>query len=350
LQAHGIGSRLIRVRLDEQMSQAVASAIAADKNDSDRDGQNDLYEYYTGTDPLNPESKFEIESLTYGEAVRLRWNSVVGKRYQLEYSDNPRQERWYPWDLAVNGDGKSIEIDHLDTGNSARFFRLRIRDQDSDRDGRADWSELVAGSDPSHPDVTTASMEATTCHVGVEVGRAVAIANRGETGAFRLVRRGWLGPMNVDLVPGGTASAGIDYERLPSTVSFDVGQRTAEVSVKPIGSSFPVDGLSVNLGIRPGPLHQVSAQSPVEIRLLSEHRISVLDHGATGNGVTDDTGAIQAALQALESSSTANTLWFPHGRYRLASMTAHPWTSGSYQCFLILNGGAATPRHLIFAG
>lgn len=40
--------------------------------------------------------------------------------------------------------------------------------------------------------------------------------------------------------------------------------------------------------------------------------INVMDYGATGNGSTDDTAAVQAAINA---AGTGNTVYFPHGNY-----------------------------------
>jgi hypothetical protein len=50
--------------------------------------------------------------------------------------------------------------------------------------------------------------------------------------------------------------------------------------------------------------------------------VSVKDFGAVGNGVTDDTAAIQAALNSL--SATGGTVYAPQGQYRLTSQITIP--------------------------
>jgi len=54
---------------------------------------------------------------------------------------------------------------------------------------------------------------------------------------------------------------------------------------------------------------------------------SVMDYGATGNGSTDDTAAIQLAINAAEAYSTTNgaaTVYFPEGNYAVAVQDYFP--------------------------
>lgn len=47
--------------------------------------------------------------------------------------------------------------------------------------------------------------------------------------------------------------------------------------------------------------------------------VSVKDHGAVGDGVTDDTAAIQAAITAANWPTTRATVFFPPGEYKVTS-------------------------------
>ena len=56
--------------------------------------------------------------------------------------------------------------------------------------------------------------------------------------------------------------------------------------------------------------------------------VSVKDYGATGNGVTDDTAAIQSALTAAQSAASVR-LYFPSGTYLVSGATGNLFASST---------------------
>lgn len=52
--------------------------------------------------------------------------------------------------------------------------------------------------------------------------------------------------------------------------------------------------------------------------------VSVKDYGATGNGTTDDTSAINAAITAAQTTSSAGTVIFPAGQFKVAGQVTVP--------------------------
>jgi hypothetical protein len=78
-------------------------------------------------------------------------------------------------------------------------------------------------------------------------------------------------------------------------------------------------------GAMPAPSGRITPRTP-ESRLTDE--VNVKDFGAIGNGTTDDTAAVQAALDA---ASVANTrLFFPAGIYRITSTLTYVRTSTGF--------------------
>jgi hypothetical protein len=70
--------------------------------------------------------------------------------------------------------------------------------------------------------------------------------------------------------------------------------------------------------------------------------VNVLDFGAVGNGTTDDTAAIQAAINSINVTNGGGTVFFPNGVYKTTSMLTIPWT-GSAITLQGTGGGDQTP-------
>ena len=60
------------------------------------------------------------------------------------------------------------------------------------------------------------------------------------------------------------------------------------------------------------------ALTKVSYSMIKGASANVLDFGATGNGSTDDTTAIQAALDSI---STSGTVFFPAGTYIASTLS-----------------------------
>ena len=61
--------------------------------------------------------------------------------------------------------------------------------------------------------------------------------------------------------------------------------------------------------------------------------ISVKDapYGAVGDGATDDTAAVQAAITAIAASTAGGTLFFPRGTYKITSTLTVPYPSNGFR-------------------
>ncbi|UKZ82498.1 hypothetical protein TrVFT333_010287 [Trichoderma virens FT-333] len=145
----------------------------------------------------------------------------------------------------------------------------------------------------------------------------------------------------------GIPTTGIDFVVIGNVENdgSNFGQFEASVPDRPSGL--------VNSVIYDRPLYYTKSRPQYET-LSSSSIISVKDHGAVGDGVTDDTAAINAAL-AL--ATTENLIYFPAGSYIVTStiiVPAHTRMTGSVWSQLVASGSyfadAASPKVMLQVG
>lgn len=97
-------------------------------------------------------------------------------------------------------------------------------------------------------------------------------------------------------------------------------------------------------------LSTVISTDPAAIRTAAGlDFVSVADFGAVGNGTADDTGSIQNAITALETTGKS-TLFFPRGTYRLATRTTNSDSGSSSNVFLRLGVNDLAGRDIKLIG
>jgi hypothetical protein len=72
---------------------------------------------------------------------------------------------------------------------------------------------------------------------------------------------------------------------------------------------------------------------------------NVLDYGAKGDGTTDDTAAIQAAIDAATSATGIGIVFIPRGSFLVSALIPKPYVTlrgaGRYRTTLLAKPGAA---------
>jgi len=141
--------------------------------DDDADGWNLFEESVAGTSPFRGQSPSGFVTCTMArvpavmedadedgipeiitpESVAITWSGIAGKRYEITSSTDLTSESWRPEASGI--EGISGEMRHLipllrEDGAipPALFFRIVIRDTDSDGDYLTDAEEIAFGSDP----------------------------------------------------------------------------------------------------------------------------------------------------------------------------------------------------------
>jgi hypothetical protein len=123
-----------------------------------------------------------------------------------------------------------------------------------------------------------------------------------------------------------------------------VNQGTGAVTFAAVGTSHVVGGVS-NV-IAPGGSQQFAYDGLVNSEWyavnLAVGPFNVMTYGATGNGSTDDTTAIQAAITACINAG-GGTVYFPAGTYKISStLNIHPTVITNNMCqSVVLRGDGA---------
>ena len=80
----------------------------------------------------------------------------------------------------------------------------------------------------------------------------------------------------------------------------------------------------------------------VSYSMISGAVVNVLDFGAVGNGTTDDTAAIQTAINSINVTNGGGTVFFPIGVFKTTSMLTIPWTGAPITLQGTGSGGQTT--------
>lgn len=324
--------------------------------DTDNDGIPDLQEVKAGSNPFDPQFDLPSLGVGIGAVTVLEWASVSGKLYRVQ-----KQQQGGTWEnVGEYHRGTGGRIVAAVEGAAPVNLRVVVQDIDSDSDGVSDWEEFLTGLDPDLPKTDAkgsgdfAELQAklvATDEITVRAERAVANITRMEDGGFRIERSGGLGELTVNYTVAGTAVGGTDYVALPGSVVLSFGVDSVVVPVTPMaGSPMPLSE-SVILTLQVSPTYDLGDKTSQQVNVLKEVAINVTDYGTTGDGVTDDTAAVQSAIDALEGSSVHNTLHFPSGKYRLNGFhyTIHSTGTSIYR-ILKLGSTDLAGRDLIISG
>jgi hypothetical protein len=357
LQINGSGSDEYRLKIEPQNQAEEAALETLGAQDTDEDGQGDIIEYLAGTHPFDSNSTFGISEVGTGPFIELEWAGHEGKAYQVQYSQSLQEESWINLGEIRYGMEESMNTIFALSEIPGQFFRIMVTDLPSEIPGLSEWDAGRLGLDAlerneySRNGLDLTEFLTRPDVIEIETPEPVANLSRNGVGMVEIRRTQGVHELTLPYTVGGTAISGVDYEALSGELKVPFGAKTALLPVTPLPSFQGTETKSVTLTFQvPSETGEGTVANTVTVNLMRESAINVIDYAAVGDGVTDDTAAIQAAIVALENSTTHNTLWFPAGTYRLSQLTTQPFTSGSYYLTLLLGSIDLTGRDLVFAG
>ena len=251
--------------------------------DTDDDGVSNAAESIAGTDPRNAHSvaAISVQRLTNG-GVAIAWDSVLGKFYDVLFTDSLRTAIWQT-NASFSGTGQRM-VSKLSSANSttpAQFFRLAVRDVDTDGDGLTDWEELQLGFDPA---------SANTSRYSTPDGERVAVLMGGtnlvtisamdadiserwpDPGLIVIRRRGGVQPLTIRFVVSGSAVRGVDYTLAEGdTITLSAGAREAWIEVWPIADADDTESTeTIVMTLLPGEGYQLGSNITAALSLANE--------------------------------------------------------------------------------
>jgi len=352
--------KFYRVEVNNEQSNLVNQALLNISHDSDGDGQSDLSEMSTGHDPLDRQNRWGAPAIRFGSGIELSWQSQKGKRYRIQTRAASTAGDWGDEETVFVGTGALVTATLVNADAVQMEYRLSVWDVDTDADGLNDWEEGQVGLNPEMPKtdalgdddlLSLNSMLAAPDVVSIKSSKAVANITRMESGEFKITREGGLGEVNVSYsVLGGSAVVGSDYVALSGTVNIPFGEKSVVVPVLPIASSALLLSESIIITLQDVGAYSLGVKQQLQINVIKEVAINVQNYGAAGDGITDDTLAIQSAIDAMESSTFYNTLYFPTGKYRVNTTTLDSETHTSYSRILRLGAVDLAGRDIVLVG
>ena len=158
---------------------------------------------------------------------------------------------------------------------------------------------IVSGCEPSINDLT---VTVSTGVIHTADGRRVEVPEQ-----------------NITLDAADPTNPRIDLVYIDSTGA--VAKVTGTASTTPVVPALPTGGISVcnvsiAAGASTGTVNRVQTIAP---NLANYGIVNVKDFGAKGDGVTDDTKAIQAAIDSLVDTQAKGTVLIPKGKYVINS-------------------------------
>lgn len=200
---------------------------------------------------------------------------------------------------------------------SRNFYRVRAMDRDSDSDTLSDWEESLLGTDPLKPQTNPGVNDAEYAAASFKRGNSAPVVFLNIGGPYTKV------PATVTL----TATP-LDYDGSIERVEFFEGTTNiGSDSTPPYQITIPSvaagdHSFTAKAYDNQGAVGTDTRTAIVKALLLPAahlvYNVQAEPYNAKGDGVTDDTDAIQTAINAAIAAGNGRTVYLPAGNYKLS--------------------------------
>ncbi len=329
--------------------------------DDDGDGNANGEEIAAGTDPASAGSTIQVTSTTLtGNVVHLSFKTLKGKKYTVQKTtdlQNPASWADVVPLAEIMGTNGTVTLDAPYAVNT--FYRVLVRDIDTDGDGVGDWAEMKLGLDPNSgqsngdadsygrpvtdseyaSDNFNAENEVTVSALGSDSIAAQPDPGQeaSDLGAFTITRAGLptvLKTVTLNLTIGGNAVAGTDYTAIASTLVMPAGVRTLTVPVHPLANANRKAPVAATLTIAAGTGYTVGGAKTAAVTI--EPTGTATGTGLTGayynNAATPYASPTNFAAANLVATRTDATVDFRWSTTTPASAALPPGITPSSYC------------------
>jgi len=217
-------------------------------------------------------------------SVTLTFPTVAHKIYSVEATASLSPISWSAVVPALQAIGNGSDMTLVAPRSAGAFFTVVVKDLDTDGDGVSDWAEQLVGLDPnsatsngqldrnglpiSDKDWMNSQLAAQgTITIAAVDSFAIQPASATQippaVGRLKIVRQGFstfMPAATVNLNIGGTATAGVDYEPLPVSVSFLANETSKDILVTPLYNPNRATGTSAVVTLPASPDYTIGGQ------------------------------------------------------------------------------------------
>jgi uncharacterized protein (DUF1800 family) len=333
-----------------------ASLLVAD-DDEDGDGVSNADECRAGTNPWDPGSLLAVcEMTSTGGVPALGWYSQPGKAYRVLSTTDLALGDWTPVTAYRTADGAVMEevLSGLPDAGGTRFFRVAVKDVDTDNDGVPDWDEhQLPGFDPLVKQSKVAGLDDLQSlenlldgggnTVSVSSVSPMAFEKEAVDGKIRISRSGGLRALaihfsltgNTNIQKGSALPA--DYELrdeagglIASPVQLPFGVEFLEVYVRPLADSLTETPELLTLTINAHDGYQTGGSASAAVTISDASNVAanerlfvaylVPESGSSATGLAtvrlkgdNASGTLSLSFSGLTSPQTTSILELGNG-------------------------------------